>query len=477
MASVQFWGAAQTVTGSMHLLKVGGKRLLLDCGLYQGRRKEAFEINRNFPFDPSSIDALVLSHAHIDHSGNIPSLVRSGFKGPIYSTSAARELAVFLLLDSAKIQVSDVKYINRKRKNSGRKPFEPLYTPHDANIAIRRFRTVEYHFDFEPIPGVRCQFFDAGHMLGSAIISVDIETEEEPIRLVFSGDVGREEIPILREPETVPNADYLIMESTYGDRTHPQNGDATSELLQLANEAFANQGKLIIPAFSVGRTQEIVYRLNELAESGQLPDMPVFVDSPLAINATTVFQSHPECFDDESFERILMESDQDPLNFENLHFIHKATYSKELNRHRGPAIIISSSGMCESGRVVHHLKHHIEDPSTIILFSGYQAPYTLGRKILDGAEIVSILGVDRHVRAKVARLDATSGHADQPELVDWAVATHEQGHLRKTMLVHGELDSATSLSTKLQERGIKPVLIPARGEEVQLSEDEASDSN
>lgn len=470
MARVQFWGAAQTVTGSMHLVKVGARQLLLDCGIYQGRRKEAYDINKNFPFDPHAIDAVILSHAHIDHSGNLPSLVKNGFQGPIYCTSATRDLAVFLLLDSAAIQVSDVAYINRKRAKEGRTPFEPLYTPADAKRAVTHFRTIDYHAPFEPLPGVTCEFYDAGHMLGSASICLDIKEGGSTRRLVFSGDVGRAEIPILRQPEPIPAADFLIMESTYGNRKHDSaTFSATQYLKRLAEEVLASGGKLIIPAFSVGRTQEIVYRLNELAESQQLPNLPVFVDSPLAVDATGVFKSHPECFDDESFERILTESDQDPLAFHNLHYVHKAEFSRELNRFKGPAIIISSSGMCESGRIVHHLKHHIEDPTTIILFSGFQAPHTLGRKILDGEKRVSILGAERDVKARIERLESASGHADQDELLTWAQSVAEHGKLKEIMLVHGELDAANELKSLLESQNIASVRIPARGDEVMLS--------
>ena len=470
MARVQFWGAAQTVTGSMHLVKVGAKQLLLDCGIYQGRRKEAYEINKNFPFDPHAIDAVILSHAHIDHSGNLPSLVKNGFSGPIYCTSATRDLAVFLLLDSAQIQVSDVAYVNRKRAKEGRAPFEPLYTPADAKQAVTHFRTIDYHVPFEPLPGVTCEFYDAGHMLGSTSISLDIHDAGTRRRLVFSGDVGRAEIPILRHPEPVPGADYLILESTYGNRKHDAASfSATQFLKQLAEDAVANGGKLIIPAFSVGRTQEIVYRLNELAESDQLPDLPVFVDSPLAVDATGVFKSHPECFDDESFERILMEADQDPLAFHNLHYIHKSEFSRELNHFKGPAIIISSSGMCESGRIVHHLKHHIEDPTTIILFSGFQAPHTLGRKILDGEKRVPILGAEREVKARIERLESASGHADQDELLTWTQGVAEHGNLKAIMLVHGELEAASELKSLLESQQQAAVKIPARSDEVDLA--------
>lgn len=469
--TLRTWGAARTVTGSMHHIQFKGKQLLLDCGMYQGRRKDAFEINRDFPFDPTQIDAVILSHAHIDHSGNLPSLIKSGFRGPIYCTSATRDLAVFLLLDAGDIQVSDVAYINRKRKREGKRPFEPLYTPQDAKQTIEHFRTVEYHSTFEPIRGIECTFFDAGHMLGSASIALDWQSRHrnKKVRFVFSGDIGRAEIPMLRDPEAIPDADFVLMESTYGNRVHEKSGDATEALKELVETTFASGGKLIIPAFSVGRTQELVYRLNHLAEAGEIPEIFVFVDSPLASNATGVFKSHPECFNDEAFERILVEEDQDPLAFKNLAFIRKAEHSKQLNDFKEPAIIIASSGMCESGRIVHHLKHHIEDPNTTIVFSGYQAANTLGRKILDGSEYVSIHGSDRKVNAKITKLPSTSGHADQQELITWLSAVAEKGDLKRTWLVHGELEAAEVLQKELEQAGLGPVEIPQRGQEMELT--------
>ena len=280
---VEFWGAAQTVTGSMHLVHVGGKRLLLDCGLYQGKRKEAFKRNREIPFKGSEIDAVILSHGHIDHSGNLPSLIASGYRGPIYSTSATRDLAVYLLLDSAKIQKSDVKHVNKKRKRKNQSLFEPLYSQEDAVQTIRQFRTIEFESSFSPFAGVNCKFHVAGHMLGAAIVELDLtEDGQDPVKLVYSGDIGRSEMPILKDPVTVPDADYVIMEATYGNRNHEQGGDAKAMLLKAAKSCYDSGGKLIIPAFSIGRTQEIVYRLNVLWESGELPKMKVFVDSPLA---------------------------------------------------------------------------------------------------------------------------------------------------------------------------------------------------
>lgn len=472
--NVEFWGAAQTVTGSMHLIHYRGMRLLLDCGLYQGRRKEAFRRNRELPFDGKSIDAVVLSHAHIDHSGNLPSLVRSGFRGPIYSTSATRDLAAYMLIDSARIQMSDVEYVNKKRKRNKQSLFEPLYVQEDAIKTLNLFRTIEYENDFNPLDGISCRFYFAGHMLGAASVELVFDPEDggggPQTKLVFSGDIGRPNMPILRDPETIAGADYLIMEATYGDRLHPAGGDARKTLKEAAQKTFDAGGKLIIPAFSVGRTQEIVYRLNNLFESDNLPPMKVFVDSPLAVNATNVFREHVECFDEDMIERILTEDDEDPLAFGNLHFIRKAELSKELNRYDKPCIIISASGMCEAGRILHHLKNNIEKPNTTILFAGYQAPHTLGRILLDGSkEHVRIFGQEYKVAAQVCRLQGSSGHADQQELLDWAKKTHEQGDLKQVALVHCEMDGAEAFKQQLESNGISNVVIPARGESMALS--------
>ena len=469
--NVQFWGAAQTVTGSMHLVQYQDKKILLDCGLYQGRRQDAFRRNRDLPFPGSEIDAVILSHAHIDHSGNLPSLVRSGFKGPIFSTAAARDLAVYLLLDSAKIQQSDVKYVNRKRKKQNKKPFTPLYEQEDAVAAIKAFRAIDYGEPFEPVPGVKCHFHVAGHMLGAAIIELDLEQPgQPPYKLVFSGDLGRPQMPILKDPVTVPGADMVIMEATYGNRRHPQGGDAKQMLLDAALSAYEGGGKLIIPAFSVGRTQEIVYRLNLLAEDGELPRMKVFVDSPLAVNATGVFREHDECYDDEMLERILTEEDGDPLAFDDLYYVRSVEMSKAINQLKEPCVVISASGMCESGRILHHLKNNIEKPEAIILFAGYQAPHTLGRILLDQSlETVKIFGQPHEVRAQVRRLDSSSGHADQAELLAWAKGMAETGELKKLALVHCEMDSAEPFKQLLEQSGIRPVIIPERGQTVPLN--------
>ncbi len=468
---VQFWGAAQTVTGSMHLIQFGEKRILLDCGLYQGKRKVAFEKNRNTPFDGNSIDAVILSHAHIDHSGNLPSLHASGFRGPIYATSATRDLAAFMLLDSAKIQVNDVKYVNKRRRRNNQELFVPLYGPEQAAATLRQFRTIEYDHMFSPMEGVNCRFHVAGHMLGASIVELNLTDPDsgETKRLVFSGDIGRSDMPILRDPKVVADADYVIMEATYGNRNHKEGSDVKKTLKEIAEETYADRGKLIIPAFSVGRTQEIVYRLNLLAEEGQLPPMKVYVDSPLAVNATDVFRSHVECFNDEMINAVLTEEDEDPLNFDNLHYIRKVEESKALNSSNEPCIIISASGMCEGGRVLHHLKNNIEKPSTRILFAGYQAPHTLGRILMDGSlDKVKIYGQQYEVKAKVAHLTGSSGHADQENLLAWAKETSAQGNVKHIALVHCEMDSATELKTKLEKLKLGPVMIPAPGDEMQM---------
>ena len=465
---LQFWGAAQTVTGSMHLVEVGEKRLLLDCGMYQGRRKKAFEINRNLPFDAASIDAVVLSHAHIDHSGNLPSLVRAGFAGKIYCTDPTRDLAARMLLDSAKIQEGDVKYVNKRRKRDGRRLFEPLYQVADALETTKRFVSIGYNTPFEPLPGVRGEFFDAGHMLGSASVALDVTEANKTRRLVFSGDIGRERSPILRGPDIVPDADFLIMECTYGNREHSVTAQVTEELREAVEETLASGGKLIIPAFSVGRTQEIVYRLNEMWEAGELRGIRAFVDSPLAIDITEIFRLHTEYFDREMQEAILREDDGDPLGFRHLHYCRSVEQSRELNNYDEPIIIIAASGMCEAGRVLHHLKNHIEKPSTTILFSGFQAHHTLGRKILEGVSPVPIFGKKYENNAKIRKIGGLSAHADRSELLDWTLKTQHSGDLKRVMLVHGEVEPAEALAEGLQQQGVPRVDIPKRGEEITL---------
>ncbi len=465
---IQFWGAARTVTGSMHLLSVNGHNLLLDCGLVQGKRKEAFEMNRNLPFDAGEIDAVILSHAHIDHSGNLPSLIRAGFTGSIYATSATRDLAAYMLLDSARIQESDVAYVNKIRKRQGKRLFEPLYTQQDAADTLPHFISVEYDHPFEPAPGVRVHFRDAGHILGSTIVVIDVEENQRRSRLLFSGDIGRKGLPILRDPQTADNVDFLIMESTYGNRTHEAASQAMEMLRGIVQESYDRRGKLIIPSFAVGRTQELVYHLDRLSEAGRLPAIDVFVDSPLAVNVTEVFRLHPECFDDEIRDAMLRESDGNAFGFKRLRYVRDVEESKQLNYLKTPAIIISASGMCEAGRILHHLKNNIEDPRTTVLFVGYQAENTLGRKILDGQNPVPIFGEDYQVNAQIKRAEGYSAHADRDELLSWSAHVRDQGKLRRTFLVHGEDESVQSLAEALRAQGISPVDIPERGQVFEL---------
>jgi metallo-beta-lactamase family protein len=477
---IQFWGAAQTVTGSMHLIRYNGKCILLDCGMYQGKRKEAFLRNCELPFDASSIDCVILSHAHIDHSGNLPSLVKAGYTGPIYCTSATRDLSSIMLLDSAKIQESDVNYVNKKRIREGQTPFEPLYIVEDAIRTLRQFRTVSFYDSFSPLSGLTVKFHVAGHMLGAATVELNFDRSLEEgwqanadapssTRLVFSGDIGRPNVPILQDPVTVAGADYIIMEATYGNRLHDTQVDTQEVLLESISEVYQTGSRLIVPAFSVGRTQEIVYRMRNLFLEDKLPPIRVFVDSPLAVNATDIYRAHAECFDEEMQRAFLDEERGNPLMFEGLTFIRRVEDSKAINQFPGPCVIISASGMCEGGRVLHHLKNNIEKPNTIILFTGYQAPDTLGRMILDRSrEEIKIYGEKFKPRAQVRKLEGCSGHADQKEILDWAVTTAHQGNVKGVALVHCELEPATEFRQLLRKQAISNVMIPARSDEWKL---------
>jgi metallo-beta-lactamase family protein len=457
-----FHGAAGTVTGSQHLIEVNGLRILLDCGLFQGKRKEAFERNRQTPYEASSIDMLLLSHAHIDHSGNIPSLVKRGFSGDIICTSATRDLCAMMLQDSAHIQEKDVEFVNRRRARQGKNLFEPLYTQEDALESIRLFSTHEYDRPRVIAPGITLRMVDAGHMLGSASIILDIEDRDEgrDIRLVFSGDIGREGIPIIRDPQPITDgADIVIMESTYGSRLHEPYPDAEEAFKRILQDASQRKGAIIVPAFAVGRTQQLVYTLHKLYNNGEVPTIPVYVDSPLATNVTDVFRMHPETYDQEIYQFMLEDDDRNPFGFGRLQYTRSVEESKRLNTQRGPMIIISASGMMEAGRVLHHLRNHIEDPSTTILIVGWQAPDTLGRRILEQQETVKIFGEEHRLNAHVESLLGFSGHADRDGLLDWVrVMNHKP---ERIFLVHGEPDSAESLADGLRtDLHIKRVDIP-----------------
>jgi metallo-beta-lactamase family protein len=448
----------------MHLIQVNGNNILLDCGLYQGRRKEAFEQNRNFPFDPSDIDSLILSHAHIDHSGNVPTLVKSGYRGPIWTTSATRDLCATMLLDSAYIQENDVKYVNKRRAKRGQTPFEPLYTRSEATDSLNYFQSIGYRRPFQVMPGVVAHFREAGHMLGSAAVILDIDEQGHQLRLVFSGDIGRKNIPILRDPAPIDGANIIIMESTYGQRFHETPDQAKATLMESVLEICNKRGKLIIPAFAVGRTQEIVYALHELVDKKEIPEIPIFVDSPLAANATDIFRLHPELYDQETRDFLTESRSRDPFGFECVTYVRQVADSKALNRLKQPVVIISASGMCEAGRILHHLKNNITDGRNTILFVGFQAEHTLGRKILNGQPVVPIFGDDYKVNAAIKRIDGYSAHADHNGLLNWLKSAQDRGELKQVFMVHGELENSMALAQAAREQGAPEVLVPERGQ-------------
>ena len=445
-----FCGAAGTTTGSQHLLEINGQKILLDCGFYQGRRQDAWEKNSSFPYyEPEDIHAVVLSHAHIDHSANLPTLTSRGFDGNIYSTFATRDLCQIMLPDAAKIQEQDLKYVNKKRKKEGLEPQTPLYSKQDAEQCIRHFVNIGYGRKMNIAEGVDLTFIDAGHILGSAQVVLDLHCREtdKKGRLLFSGDVGRGSNDILRDPEPCEDVDWLIMESTYGGREHEHGTQADDKLCEILNRAIKTGGKIIIPAFAVERTQQILYSLHKLFESKCIPEVPVFVDSPLAVNATEIFRLHPECFNEEIYN-FLFER-RDPFGFESLTLVRSVKLSKELNENPKAAIIISASGMCEAGRVLHHLKNNIELEKTTILFVGYCAQNTLGAKIRAEEEKVRIFGKEYALKANVEILDSFSGHADHSELLEYYGRIG--GKKEKVWLVHGEPDRSHKLSAALKD--------------------------
>jgi len=463
-----FWGAAKTVTGSMHIVETDGKRYLLDCGLYQGRRREAEERNRNFPFAPRDVEAVVLSHAHIDHSGNLPTLVKQGFTGPIYSTAATMDLCDAMLKDSAFIQMKDCEFVNKRRRR--RKMLEDggengcdvtaLYNPEDAGAAMERFRPTELHGETPLGNNVNFQLYEAGHMLGSTCVSLTVRENGRTLRLGFSGDVGRKGLPIIHDPEAMSQVDYLIMESTYGDRLHKAPGHVSDRLAGVVTRTAARGGKIIAPAFAVGRTQQLVLLLHELVLQQKIPTIPIYVDSPLAVNVTDVFRKHPELYDEDT--RRFLDNHSDPFGFRMLRYVRDVEQSKALNDLRTPALIISASGMCEAGRVLHHLRNNIEDGRNTVLITGFQAEHTLGRKIVERNLQVPIFGELMNLRAEVVTIDELSGHADQHELLDW-IAPVVKG-LKGIFLVHGEPLQQQALAAAITRTYRTPVTIPSRGD-------------
>lgn len=459
-----FLGGVRTVTGSMHLLEVNRRRILFECGLYQGHRAEAFQRNKNLPLDACCINAVILSHAHIDHSGNLPTLVKDGFLGEILCTNATRDLATIMLRDSAYIQQKDAEFVNKRHARKGLPLVQPLYSIEDAERTLDFLVGRGYNRTFAVSDGVRATFYDAGHILGSAITVLDIVENGRSMRLAHTGDLGRTNLPILRDPAVVDDVDYLIVESTYGDRQHGEITAVEDQLAQIVNDTYAQGGRVIIPAFAVGRTQEIVYALHRLMHAKRIPPLPVFVDSPLAIDATEVFRIHPECFDEQT-KRLLLEED-DPFGFRKLHYFRDVEDSKRLNIFEEPLIIISASGMCEAGRILHHLRNNVGDPRHTVLFVSYQAEHTLGRRLADGRKRVCIFGEEHEVRCQVERIDGFSAHADQGDLLNWIAQA--KGRLKKVFVVHGEEDSSLALAEGIRQLGVTKVIVPEPGDSVFL---------
>ncbi len=458
---IHYYGAARTVTGSQHLLEINGKRLLLECGLFQGRRKDTYERNLNFQFDPRSLDAIILSHAHIDHSGNLPNLVKQGYHGAIFGTPATIDLAEIMLQDSGHIHELDAAFVSKKRAKKGLPPVEPLYTAEDAARVAELFVPVEYGETFQPVKGVRARLMDAGHILGSAAVALEVAENGKTTRIWFSGDIGREKLPLIQDPVLPERADYLIMECTYGDRPHRDPELAYQEFREVVVKTYRRGGKVIVPAFAVGRTQELVYGLSRMVREGHFPHIPVYVDSPLAVNASDIFNRHPECFDEET-HTFIREHRAEALNFPGLTYIRSVDESKALNERKDPMVIISASGMAESGRILHHLRNNIEDPKNTIMIVSWQSPDTLGRRLSERAVRVSIFGEEFERRAEIATIGGLSAHAGQDMLMKYALAVKETA--KKIILVHGEEKAARALREKLEEAGLHQVEYPAPGD-------------
>jgi len=438
---IRFFGATREVTGSKFIVETGGKKILFECGMFQGRRKESEEKNRKLPFNAGEIEYMVLSHAHIDHSGSIPNLIKSGFDSEIYATPATVDLLNYMLLDSAHIQERDAEYINKKHKNEG--TVEPLYRMTDAEEALEHFSPTNYHQPIERI--IRFEYYDAGHILGSAEVLMEVEGK----RILFTGDLGRKHLPIIRDPEVPEDVDILIMESTYGNRLHRDIKLADSDVERIVKDAVSKGGKIIIPSFAVERAQEIVYSLNNLIEENRIPPIPIYVDSPLTVDVTEVFMRHTECMDEEAKD--ILKENRDIFGFHRVHYITDVEESKELNHKEGPMIIISASGMCEHGRILHHLKNSIENERNIILIVGYQAKNTLGRKLVDGGKYVNIFGTPYQRRAKVEVLHEFSAHADKNGLINFAKRISPE----RIFLVHGEDSQMVPLGKTLQKMGFR----------------------
>jgi metallo-beta-lactamase family protein len=456
-----FWGAAGQVTGSMHLLEAAGARILLDAGLFQGRRSEAHALNARLPFDARRVDGVVLSHAHIDHSGRLPLLVKEGFHGPVYGTSATRDLSAVMLADAAHIQEKDYEFLRHHGKAVP--DSEPLYTLRDALAVQDHMHGVPYRRVFYLRKHLALEFLEAGHILGSATVDLRV-TEGGSHRLVYSGDIGRSGLPIVRDPDPPSGPiDTLIIEATYADRQHESFADTEAHLGEAVRRTAARGGKVLIPAFAVGRAQELIYSLHRLFRAGRIPSIPIYVDSPLAIDITTVFLMHPEVFDR---REELIEATSELFDFPLLRYVREVSDSKAIDSADGPAVIIAASGMAESGRILHHLAHGIGDERNLILFVGFQAEHTLGRRIESGQDVVRILGQEHQRRAEVETMGGYSAHADRDELRAWV--RRLGGPIRRAFVVHGEPASLEAMAAILREEGVGDVHVPRHGESFDL---------
>lgn len=464
---IKFIGAAREVTGSKHLITTdSGKRILLDCGMFQGKGLETDSMNRDLMFDPSLIDHIILTHAHIDHAGLIPYVYKLGFRGSVICTNATRDLCAIMLADSAFIQEHDTITFNKRRAKKGLPQVTPIYGQEDAKECMKLFIGVPNEMKFRIDDNIKVKFTNTGHMLGSGVANIEITEKGLTKKIAYTGDIGRPVDQILAPPAVFPQADILITESTYGDRLHQDSKEAEEELLNIVIDTCVRKGgKLIIPAFSVGRTQEIVFSLNNFFNAGRLPKIDIFVDSPLAVNATTVFRMHPECFN-RNFTDVL-EKDPDPFGFDNLFYINRVEDSKKLNDHKNPCVIISASGMMEAGRVKHHLANNISDSKNTILIVGYCAPTTLGAKIGRGDKEVSIFGEIHPVNAEVKKIESFSGHADYKELIGF-ITCQDKNALSKVFIVHGEYETQKKYISTLLNEGFKNVEAPAKGQEIEI---------
>lgn len=463
-----FHGAARTVTGSKHILTLkNGKKVLLDCGMFQGMGKETDMLNRDFGFDPQEIDVMILSHAHIDHSGLIPKLIADGFAGKIFCTPATKDLTVVLLKDSAEIQEDDIRYKNKRRAAEGMLYLKPLYTMEDAEKAVDYFMERNYNEWFDVTDGLQAMYTDAGHIIGSTCVHLRINEDGKETRLTFSGDIGRYRDAILKSPDVFPQADYIIMESTYGNRLHDQNVTTPDMLLRWIEKAcLQKKGKLIMPAFSVGRTQELLYALNQLEQENRLPDLDYFVDSPLSVDATEIVKRYPQYFN--RTIRKMMETDKDPFHFKGLRYVKTVEQSKQLNFQNGPMVIISASGMADAGRVKHHISNNIENSRNTILLTGYCEPRSLGGRLMNGDKEVSIFGVIHEVHAEIGSIRSMSAHGDYEDMCQW-LACQDSRQVKRIFLVHGEYDVQLDFKQRLIRKGFPDIEIPEQHYEIGLA--------